>query len=56
MPPIMRACGWACDKIKTMKSYKTDMNNRVIFSKDMKIIELIDADYGLLSILLRLDI
>lgn len=39
-----------------MNSYKTDANNRVIFSKDMKIIELIDADYGLLSILLRLDI
>lgn len=39
-----------------MKSYKTDGNNRVILSKDMKIIELIDADYRLLSILLRLDI
>lgn len=39
-----------------MKSYKTDMNNRVIFSEEMKIIELIDADYGLLSILMRLDV
>lgn len=39
-----------------MKSYKTDADNRAIFSEDMKIIELIDADYGLLSILLRLDI
>lgn len=36
-----------------MKSYGTD---RAIFAEDMKIIELIDADYGLLSILLRLDI
>ena len=36
-----------------MKSHGTD---RAIFAEDMKIIELIDADYGLLSILLRLDI
>ena len=39
-----------------MKSYKIDGNNRVIFSKDMKLIELIDADYHLLSVLLRLNI
>lgn len=39
-----------------MKSYKTDGNNRVIFSKDMTLIELIDVDYRLLSVLLRLDI
>lgn len=39
-----------------MKSYKTDSNNQVILSKDMKIVELIDADYRLLTILLRLDI
>ena len=39
-----------------MKSYRTDADNRAIFSEDMKIIELIDVDYGLLSILLRLDI
>jgi len=39
-----------------MKSYRTDADNRAIFSEEMKIIELIDADYGLLSILLRLDI
>lgn len=38
-----------------MKSYKTDVNNCVIFSREMKIAELIDADYSLLSILLRLD-
>ena len=38
-----------------MKTYKTDGQNRVIFSKDMKVAELIDADYSLLSILLRLD-
>lgn len=37
------------------KSYKTDGNNQVIFSEDMKLAELIDADYNLLSILLRLD-
>ena len=39
-----------------MKSYKRDGNNRIVYSKDMKLIELIDADYELLSILLRLDI
>lgn len=39
-----------------MKSYKTDNNNKAILSEQMKIIELIDADYRLLSIILRLDI
>lgn len=39
-----------------MRGYKTDTNSRLLFSKDMKIIELIDADYNLLSILLRLDV
>ena len=39
-----------------MKSYKTDVSNRAILSKDMKIIELIDVDYRLLSIIQRLDI
>lgn len=39
-----------------MKSYKTDNNNKAIFSEQMKIIELIDADYRLLSIIMRLDI
>ena len=39
-----------------MKSYKTDVRNRAILSKDMKIIELIDVDYRLLSIFQRLDI
>lgn len=39
-----------------MKSYKTDGNNRVIFSKDMKLIELIDVNYQLLTVLVRLDI
>ena len=39
-----------------MNSYKTDIRNRVILSKDMKIIELIDVDYRLLSIFQRLDI
>lgn len=39
-----------------MKSYKTDMQNRIILSKDMKIIELIDVDYRLLSIFQRMDI
>ena len=39
-----------------MKSYKRDGNNRIVYSKDMKLIELIDADYELLTILLRLDI
>ncbi len=39
-----------------MKSYKRDGNNRIVYSKDMKLIELIDADYELLSILLRMDI
>ena len=39
-----------------MKSYKRDGNNRIVYSKDMKLIELIDADYELLSILMRLDI
>lgn len=39
-----------------MKSYITDTRNRAILSKDMKIIELIDVDYRLLSIFQRLDI
>ena len=39
-----------------MKSYKIDGNKQVIFSEDMKLIELIDADYHLLSVLLRLEI
>lgn len=39
-----------------MKSYKTDNNNKAILSEQMKIIELIDADYRLLSIIMRLDI
>lgn len=39
-----------------MKSYKIDGAKQVIFSEDMKIIELIDADYHLLSVLLRLQI
>ena len=39
-----------------MRSYNTDMQNRAILSKDMKIIELIDVDYRLLSIFQRLDI
>ena len=30
-----------------MKSYKRDGNNRIVYSKDMKLIELIDADYEL---------
>ena len=39
-----------------MNSYKKDANNQVVFSKDMKLIELIDADHHLLSVLIRLDI
>lgn len=39
-----------------MKSYKRDGNNRIVYSKDMKLIELIDADYELLTIFLRMDI
>ena len=39
-----------------MTSYKIDGNRQVIFSEDMKLIELIDADYHLLSVLLRLEI
>lgn len=39
-----------------MKSYKIDGNKQVVFSEDMKLIELIDADYHLLSVLLRLEI
>ena len=42
-------------KFGDMKGYKTDLNNRVIFSSEMKLAELIEADYSLLSILLRLD-
>ena len=37
-------------------SYKRDGNNRIVYSKDMKLIELIDANYELLSIFLRMDI
>ena len=39
-----------------MKSYKRDGNNRIVYSKYMKLIELIDADYELLTIFLRMDI
>ena len=39
-----------------MNSYKIDIRNGAILSKDMKIIELIDVDYRLLSIFQRLDI
>ena len=39
-----------------MRSYRTDIRNRAILSKDMKIIELLDVDYRLLSIFQRLDI
>ena len=39
-----------------MKSYKRDGNNRIVYSKDMKLIELIDADYELLTLFLRMDI
>lgn len=39
-----------------MNSYKIDGNNRIVYSKDMKLVELIDTDYELLSILLRLGI
>lgn len=39
-----------------MNSYKIDGYHEVIFSKDMTIAELIDADYRLLSILERYDI
>lgn len=38
-----------------MKGYSRDVNNGVVFSKDMKVAELIDADYALLSVLLRFD-
>lgn len=38
-----------------MSSYKIDGNHDVIFSKDMTIAELIDANYHLLSIFERLD-
>jgi regulator of cell morphogenesis and NO signaling len=38
-----------------MKNYRTDVNNHLVFSKDMKVAELIDADYVLLSVLLRFD-
>lgn len=43
-------------QIRKMKSYITDNNNKAILSEQMKIIELIDADYRLLSIIMRLDI
>ena len=39
-----------------MRSFKNDILNQAILSKDMKIIELIDVDYRLLSIFQRLDI
>ena len=38
-----------------MNSFKRDGNNRVIFSQEMKIVELIDADHRLLTLLARLD-
>ncbi len=39
-----------------MKSYITDANNRILFSKDMKIAELIDASCSLLTLFQRLDV
>ena len=39
-----------------MRSYKRDGNNRVVFSKDMTLVELIDADYTLITILQRMGI
>jgi regulator of cell morphogenesis and NO signaling len=39
-----------------MNGYKIDGNQEVIFSQDMTVAELLDADYRLLSILERLDI
>lgn len=38
-----------------MNSYKIDGNHEVIFSQEMTVAELLDADYRLLSILERLD-
>ena len=38
-----------------MGNYKIDASNRVLFSKDMKIVELLDVSCELLSIFLRLD-
>ena len=40
-------------KSEAMKNYRTDVNNRVIFSRDMKIAELIEVDYSLLTVLQR---
>ena len=38
-----------------MGNYKIDANNRILFSKDMKVVELLDVSCELLSIFLRLD-
>ena len=38
-----------------MKCYKTDLGNRAIFSPEMQVAELIEADYSLLSVLVRMD-
>lgn len=38
-----------------MKCYKTDLDNRVIFSPEMQVAELIEADYSLLSVFVRMD-
>lgn len=37
-------------------SCKKSADNQILFSKDMKLVELIDADYRLLSVLVRLNI
>ena len=37
-------------------SCKKSADNQILFSKDMKLVELIDADYKLLSVLVRLNI
>lgn len=39
-----------------MEGYKVDGNGRVVFSLDMTLVELIDANYSLLSLFSRLDI
>ena len=38
-----------------MGNYKIDASNRILFSKDMKIVELLDVSCELLSVFLRLD-
>lgn len=40
-------------KTENMKGYKTDFTDRVIFSPEMKVVELIEADFASMAVIMR---